>query len=62
MTKANPKENWWDYVKDLQLICIAIVATNAMNYMNDGFSWLGLGALTCGMGFVLLLLYLRNLK
>ena len=58
MTKN--KTNLIAYLSDMQLILLAMVFTNSVNTMTDGFSWLGLGVILSAIAFVALTLYMKN--
>ena len=55
--KKDEKLNKIQFVLDLQLICIAIIAFNSIEMLG---SWLGTLGSICGIALVILLLYLRN--
>jgi hypothetical protein len=61
MTREN-KTDWMTYFSDVQLILLAMILTNSINTMNDGFSWLGLGVLLSSVAFVVLTLYMKNTR
>ena len=61
MTREN-KTDWMTYLSDMQLIILAMVLTNSINTMNDGFSWLGLAVVLSSVAFVALTLYVKNTR
>jgi len=60
--KNDPQTDWFGFLDNLQLLCIAMVMVNSVNVFNDGFSWAGLGVFVCGLAFVALTLYIKNTR
>ena len=52
--------NWNEILRDIQLIASAMIFHNSLEFMERGFSWLGLAGTICGFLLVGLTLYIRN--
>lgn len=63
MKNKKYKVNMFEFIRDVQLLCIALVMINTINVVaQNKFDLLSGGILLSGLAFVGLSLYLRNLK
>ena len=62
VTKDDPKTDWMSALGDIQILLLAGVYINAINSLNDGFSWTGLAALLMGLIFVVVIVYMKNTR
>jgi len=60
--KNDPSVDWMSVLKDMQLLILAGLYVTSINQLNDGFNWLGLGSLVCGLLLTIVFVIFINMR